>query len=86
MGGAAQRKEVEELNALFESDPLLRNSHKWFDMTREEQMAFMYKRCERLHQIDHKRFYTDFKPTTHSSYLWLLQGEVSTVTCELLVS
>ena len=48
MGGKARRAEVEELKALFASDPKLANTHKWFDMTREEMMDHLYKRAERL--------------------------------------
>lgn len=62
MGGAARQKEVAELRKLFASDPKLAPTHKWFDMTREEQMEFMYKRAERLAQIDRKRFYSEFEP------------------------
>jgi len=48
MGGKARRQEMQELKQLFQSDPKLASTHKWFDMTREEQMEFGYKRAERL--------------------------------------
>jgi len=40
-------------------------------------MELMYKRAERLAEMDRKRFYGEFKPSTDFSYLWLLQGQVS---------
>jgi hypothetical protein len=76
MGGKAMRAEKEKIDALFESEPLLRRDHKWFDMTREEQQEKMYQRMERLHEIDHDKFYKDFSCSTNYSYMWRLQGQV----------
>lgn len=44
-------------------------------MTREEKMELAYKRIERLHEIDHEKFYGTYKPSTSFSYLFMLQGQ-----------
>jgi hypothetical protein len=79
MGGAETRKEAEDFRALIENEPLLKPSHKWFDMTREEKMEQMYKRMERLYQIDKEKYYLKYEQKTNFSYTWLLQGLVSSL-------
>lgn len=37
-GGKEELTDFREHIALMESDPILRNTEKWYDMTREEQM------------------------------------------------
>jgi hypothetical protein len=59
----------------FYSDPVLRNSFEWYDMSREEQMETLYKKLERLAQVDKHKFFEK----TESDYFTpfsLLQGLV----------
>jgi hypothetical protein len=79
MGGAECRKERDYLTELYNSDPLLKPDHHWFDLTREEQQERMYKRMGRLAEIDHGRFYANFEAKPYFSYMWLNQGQVSLI-------
>jgi len=49
-------------------------------MTREEKFEAIYKRLERLHQIDKNYFYDNYRVAPNFSYMWLMQGQVSFVT------
>lgn len=45
----------------MENDPILRNSEKWYDMTREEQWETLFKKAKRIYEIDRVRFYHKYK-------------------------
>ncbi len=46
----------------IESDPILRNSEKFYDMTREEQMEVLFKKIRRSFELDRKTYYQDMGP------------------------
>ena len=56
-------EEYKDLTSLIDSDPVLRNTNEWYDMTREEQWETLFKKARRFYEIDKKRFYTEYKST-----------------------
>ena len=46
-----------EIVATMESDPILKNSHKYYDMTREEQMVDSMKKAKRGFELKGPKFF-----------------------------
>ena len=47
-GGDKGLKKIRNLMDLFGSDPILKNSHFYFEMTREEKMEYHYEKLPRI--------------------------------------
>lgn len=59
-----------------ENDEVLRFTHEWYDMTREEQIDLNFKRVARAFQV-YKNRYTDYKIDYINWYSVMFQGIVS---------
>lgn len=74
-------KKWEEFKAVvhdMESNPVLKFSERWYDLTREEQIDLNFKRFATLyHQYKHK-YFKEFKPEYVSFYFYMFQGLVRT--------
>lgn len=62
-GGEAGLKRHRHISKLTASDPMTRNSHFYYEMTREEQMEFQYQKMSRLYaiapeQIDYRNVFS----------------------------
>ena len=56
-------KRMDEVLAFSESDPGLLNSHKFYDMTREEQMQDWYKKSNVAFRLGKQKYFVDSEPT-----------------------
>ena len=50
-GGDAGLNKIRHLMDLFGSDPILKNSHFYFEMTREEKMEYHYEKLPRVYEM-----------------------------------
>lgn len=41
----------------MESDPILLNTEKWYDMTREEQLELGFQRARRVYELNKEKYY-----------------------------
>jgi len=53
----------------MESDPILKNSHKYYDMTREEQMLDSMKKIRRGYELQGVKFFFKTSPGANEK-LW----------------
>lgn len=60
-GGKDKLEEYKELWTLIEKDDILRNSEKWYDMTREEQWETLFKKARRMYEIDRVKYYHNYE-------------------------
>lgn len=44
----------------MESDPILVNTHKWYDMTREEQLELNFQRARRIYELNKEKYYHNY--------------------------
>jgi len=51
----------------MQQDPVLKNDHKFYEMTREEQMIMWWKKITRAYQIDADKW---FGNTDQSKFFW----------------
>ena len=51
-GGKDKWEENKALMQAIESDPILRNTEKWYDMTREEQWENLFIKARRFYETD----------------------------------
>lgn len=51
-----------------DADPILRNTHKYYDMTREEQMVNGFQKVKRAYELDKKQYFHDIKPTDYNYF------------------
>ena len=54
---------------MMESDPILMNSHKYYDMTRQEQMVNSMEKIKRGYQLYGTKYFFDEKPGANQ-LLW----------------
>lgn len=61
---------------MMESDPILRNTEKWYDMTREEQMENHFKRAKKVHEIARAKYFTNYEVDYITWFQQVFQGIV----------
>ena len=66
--------ETQEVNAFQASVPELVNTHKWYDMTREEQLERLYKMANCAYKHGKQRFFLDHE-CIKLGWIHNLQGE-----------
>ena len=59
LGGQKKYDEVMSFYKFGESDPILRNSEKFHDLSREEEMELLLKKARRIYDLDKKTYYED---------------------------
>lgn len=52
----------------MESDELLKNNEKWYEMTREEQMETVIKKSRRVYELDKETYYQNYESSSFSWY------------------
>ena len=78
-GGKEKFEQVQSMMADMENDEVLRFTHKWYEMTREEQIDLNFKRVARVFQV-YKHRYTNYKIDYINWYSVMFQGIVSLMT------
>jgi len=68
------RENIDEM-AIHERDmksapDVLPNHHKFLEMTPDEQRTDLWKRMNKLNEIDRKRYFSEFDPTKGPSFNW----------------
>lgn len=61
----------------MESDPILRNTEKWYDMTREEQIELNFLRARRIYDTNKEKYYSNYKVVYVPWFSAMFQGIVS---------
>lgn len=77
-GGKQGYDEYVRIHTFIESDPILRNDEKFYEMTREEQMEVLFKKVRRSYELDKDNYYLN---QGESYFHWaasVLQGVVRT--------
>ena len=64
---------------MLESDPILKNDHTWYDMTREEQMETLLKKSRRVYEIDRKKYFQDVNNGFHAWFHVVMKGIVKDI-------
>ena len=49
-GGAENMNHIRKMMSLFSNDPVLKNTHFYYEMTREEKMAYNYEKLPRIYE------------------------------------
>ncbi len=49
-GGAENLNHIRKMMNLFSNDPILKNTHFYYEMTREEKMAYNYEKLPRIYE------------------------------------
>lgn len=63
---------------MMESDDVLRNSEKFYEMTREEQLSAMLHKARRVYDINKHKYYTNYQNGYfHWFYMMFKGGLVS---------
>ena len=60
----------------MESDPALKNTHLFYEMTREEQMEYQYKKVRKLYEL-YRHKYLDKFDVDYDMVFDIFQGVVS---------
>lgn len=76
-GGKAKHEEYQEWIRFMEADPILKNDHTWYEMTREEQMECMLKKARRVYELDKKKYYNDYEVGYSQWFYAMFKGIVS---------
>ena len=53
--------QLQEFDKFMENDPILRNSHHFYEMSREEQMHTNMKKLSRAYQLKKKEWFQDIE-------------------------
>ena len=61
----------------MENDPVLRNDHSWYDMTREEMQDCLLKKTRRAYEIERDQFFHNFETGTYQWFYMIMKGIVS---------
>lgn len=61
----------------MESDPVLCNTEKWYDMTREEQLELGFQRARRVYELNKSKYYHNYEVSYIPWYSAMFQGVVS---------
>ncbi len=56
-GSRDKWEEYKALMAEVEGDEILRNTEKWYDMTREEQWENLFQKAKRFYEINKEKYY-----------------------------
>lgn len=65
------RKEGEEFMKITNSDPILRNSHDFYSMSREDMKAVQYRKIRRMAEIDKAKFFSNWELTRNFGWVFL---------------
>lgn len=57
-GDKQQLERHRKISAIYANDPVLRNSHHYYDMTREEKMEMSFKKLNRTLELDVEKLST----------------------------
>ena len=60
----------------MENDDVLRNTEKWYDMTREEQIEHNFKRARRAYDLNKEKYYHNYEVTYIPWFSAMFQGIV----------
>ena len=60
----------------MENDDVLRNTEKWYDMTREEQIEYNFKRARRAYDLNKEKYYHNYDVTYIPWFSAMFQGIV----------
>jgi len=58
----------------MENDDVLRNNEKWYDMTREEQIEYNFKRARRAYDLNKEKYYHNYDVTYIPWFSAMFQG------------
>lgn len=61
----------------FEADPILMNSHKFYEMTREEMQEDLMKKIKRTYEINKSRYFNNYKITYFPWFTMMFNGQVN---------
>lgn len=61
LGGFFHQRE--EIQKVIENDPLLRNTHKYYEMSTEEMQTFQMKRLRRAYEIKKDEWFVNHDPS-----------------------
>jgi hypothetical protein len=61
---------------LAEDDEALRNSEKWYEMTREEQMVLNMQKTKRYYEIDREKYFHSITGNEYSFFYNVNKGMV----------
>lgn len=76
-GGKDKWEEYKNLIAEIDRDDILRNTEKWYDMTREEQWENLFKKARRFYEINKEKYYHNYEVSYIPWYSAGVQGIVS---------
>lgn len=64
-------KEQKEIAKIVHNDPILKNTHEFYDMTREEQQVHVLKRTKRAFELNKKLFFHNITPYEYAYWFTL---------------
>jgi hypothetical protein len=56
-GGKEEYESVKKDVEIMENDPILRNTHKWYDLTRDEMFDLQLKKFRRFAETHRDRYF-----------------------------
>ena len=84
-GGEDIVKTMKEDIAIMENDEKLINTHKFYEMDREEQMAHSYKRTRHYFEKYGKRYFEKYSPSYLAWWTFMYQGLVSLLNSNMMI-
>ena len=77
--GKDKYDDYKENMTLGESDPVLRNTHEWYDMTREEKQDTLIRKVRRAWELRKEKFFTNYSPDYIVWYQLMFPGQVTSI-------
>jgi len=84
-GDSSIRARIEGLWRDMESDPILRHSEKFYEMSREEQYVELLKRVRRYYDLYNDKYFKNFEWSYIPWYNISFQGTVSLISRTYLI-